>query len=612
MGGGGIVCRESMTSIDYEPLLARTPPPRRFRWAGLPLLGRAKPSHVLLAGVLYVFFAIFLIWPIVWVVRTGFVTREGQFTLSYVRLIFQDPVLVQGLVNATLVAVLVTALCLIISVPLALLSVKYEFRGRGLLTGLLLVPLVLPPFVGALGMRQVFGRFGPLTMLVGGGGETGIDWLGHMRFAGIVIVEALHLYPIMLLNLQAALANIDPAMEQAAANLGASRWTIFRRITLPLMRPGLFAGCTLVLIWSFTELGTPLMFDFSTITPVQVYKQITDVADNPLPYALVVVMLAASALLYVVGKVLLGRSFDASTTKASVQATPRRLSGWRGLAVAAPFVIVFGLAVLPHISVILTSLSETGAWYKSIIPREFTLGHYGAALVDDLALPSIRNSLWFASFATLFAIVVAMGVAIIVVRSTVPGRGVIDSLAMLPLAVPGLVLAFGYLSISIWFRQRFPEATQPGGWMVWMNVQEWPVLLLIIAYAARRLPYVVRSLVAGLQQTPQDLELAGANLGASRWRVLGKIVVPLIFANIIAGALLAFAFAMLEVADSLILAQRIDYYPITKAIFELSQRLGDGLYIASALGVWAMVLLTLTILSANALLGRRMGAIFRV
>ena len=123
---------------------------------------------------------------------------------------------------------------------------------------------------------------------------------------------------------------------------------------------------------------------------------------------------------------------------------------------------------------------------------------------------------------------------------------------------------------------------------------------------------LVRSAAAGLQQTPQDLELAASNLGASRVTVLRRIVVPLILANLLAGALMAFAFAMLEVSDSLILAQTSRFYPITKAIWELSQRLGDGLYIASALGVWAMLLLTLTILSANSLLGRRMGAIFRV
>ena len=95
------------------------------------------------------------------------------------------------------------------------------------------------------------------------------------------------------------------------------------------MRPGLFAGGTIVLIWSFTELGTPLVFDYYTVTPVQVFKQITDVSDNPLPYALVVVMLLASAAIYIVGKVILGRQFDAASTKASIASTTRRLSSAR-------------------------------------------------------------------------------------------------------------------------------------------------------------------------------------------------------------------------------------------------------------------------------------------
>ena len=136
--------------------------------------------------------------------------------------------------------------------------------------------------------------------------------------------------------------------------------------------------------------------------------------------------------------------------------------------------------------------------------------------------------------------------------------------------------------------------------------------VLILAYAARRLPYVVRAAAAGLEQTPRDLELAAANLGASRSTVLSRITLPLIVANLLAGALLAFSFAMLEVSDSLLLAQRSAYYPITKAILDLSQRLGDGLYIASALGVWAMLLLLLAMLAAGSLLSRRMGALFRL
>jgi iron(III) transport system permease protein len=330
------------------------------------------------------------------------------------------------------------------------------------------------------------------------------------------------------------------------------------------------------------------------------------VSDNPLPYALVVVTLLFSAALYVFGKVLLGRSIDGGTSRASVAQPARTLRGWGAVAAAAPFVVVFLLAVLPHVAVIITSFTATGAWYRSVLPQAFTLGHYRDALTDELAIPSVINSIEYATLATLLAVVIGLAAAVVIVRSTVPLRGVIDALAMLPLAIPGLVLAFGYLAISVWARHTFSHPP------AWLDVQEYPVVLLVIAYAARRLPYVVRSAVAGLQQTPRDLELAAANLGARRSTVLMRITVPLIMANLIAGALLAFSFAMLEVSDSLILAQKAEYYPITKAIFELSSRLGDGLYIASALGVWAMALLTLTILAANALLGKRIGAVFRI
>jgi iron(III) transport system permease protein len=590
--------RMTTTAVTTETAPAPTAMPARG--------ARAKRLHVWLSAGLYAFFAVFLLWPILQVIAGGFFRSDGRPTLGFVALVFQDPVLRHGLLNATTVAVLVTLGSLLIALPLAVLSVRYDFPGRRIFSGLLLVPLVLPPFVGAIGIRLILGRFGPATQVFGSP-ALGIDWLGKYRLAGIVIVEVLHLYPVLLLNLQAALANVDPAMEQSAANLGAGRWTVLRTVTLPLVRPGLFAGLTLVLIWSFTELGTPLMFGYYDVTPVQVFHLLTDVATSPVPFALVVVMLVVSVLLYVIGKVILGRSFDAATTKASTAGTTKRLRGGAAASAAAFFAAVVGLAILPHVAVLLTSLTATGAWYKELLPSGWTLNHYAQALVDELAFPSIRNSLVYASLATVIAAGVGLAAAVVIVRSNVRGRGLIDALCMLPLAVPGLVLAFGYLAISIDLKRRLGARTP-----FWLDVQTWPVAFLVIAYAARRLPYVVRSAAAGLQQTPRDLELAASNLGAGRSTVLLRITIPLILANLIAGALLAFAFAMLEVSDSLVLAQRTDYYPITKAILDLSQRLGDGPYIAAALGVWAMLLLTLTILAANALLGRKMGTIFRV
>jgi iron(III) transport system permease protein len=139
-----------------------------------------------------------------------------------------------------------------------------------------------------------------------------------------------------------------------------------------------------------------------------------------------------------------------------------------------------------------------------------------------------------------------------------------------------------------------------------------PFPLLIVAYAVRRLPYIVRSTVAGLEQTSGELEEAAVNLGASRLTAIRRVIVPLIMANIIAGSLLVFAFSMLEVSDSLLLAQQAKHYPITRMIYDFTLRLGDGPYIAAAMGMWGMALLTLTLVGASLLLGKKMGAIFRV
>jgi iron(III) transport system permease protein len=524
-------------------------------------------------------------------------------------------VLLAGLLNATLIAVATTVVALGLALPLAVLSSRYEFPGRALFASLLLVPMVLPPFVGAIGTRLLLGRYGPLTILFGDEAGAGVDWLGRLRIFGVVAVEALALYPIILLNLQAALANVDPMLERAAANLGGSRWRVFWGVTFPLVRPGLFAGCTLVLIWSFTELGTPLMFHVYEVTPVQVFHKIAEI-DNPLPYALVMVMLTCSSLLYVFGKLTLGKTDRALASKAASLRSRKQLSTVRGLIATCPFLMVLGLALLPNLALVLTSFSVTGGWYRSLFPRALTLSHYVAALKDELIMPSfdgntlhlgaVGNSILYAGVATAIGVVVALGVALVVVRSNVPFRGLLDVLSMLPLAVPGLVMAFGYLSLSVQFKRALGGDTP-----AWLDVQRFPVVLLVLAYAARRLPYIVRSSAAGLEQVPRDYERAASNLGAGAPRVLRRIVLPLIGASVMAGALMAFVFAMLEVSDSLVLAQSAEFFPITRAIWELTSRLGDGLYVASALGVWAMALLTLTLLLAGTLLGRRLGAMFR-
>lgn len=560
---------------------------------------------------------VFLIWPIVLTVRGGVVGPDGRFTLEALRLVFVDPALRAGLYNSAQIAAATTVLSLLLALPLAVLSARCEFFGKRALGALALVPLVLPPFVGAIGMKHVLGRFGALNALLG----TEWDFLGHGRFWGVVVVEALHLYPIVYLNALSALANLDPSLDEAARNLGASRWMRFRRVTLPLIRPGLFAGATIAFVWSFTELGTPLIFDLRHVLPVQVFYQLKEMESSAQPYALTIVMLGSAMLLYLLGKGVFGARGHAMLGKGSVGASGRRLGPLATLAAWGTFGLVILLAMIPHLGVIAVSFAQPGQWYRSVLPASWTTGHYHDALGHALAMGSIANSLKYAALSMVLTLIVGTLIAYLVVRGKALGRRLLDALAMLPLAVPGLVLAFGYVAMTL--HPPFSWRTEAAvGWQAWfapiaarfdvLGPQADPLLLLVIAYAVRRLPYMVRSVAAGLEQTAVELEEAARNLGAGPVRAFLAATVPLITANLIAGGLLVFSFSMLEVSDSLILAQREIHYPMTKAIYTLHQRLGDGEYIASAMGVWGMLLLAITLCGAGALLGRRVGALFRL
>ncbi len=563
----------------------------------------SKNSARLVLCLTAAFFAAFFAWPVLQILKGGFIGPDGRLSFGTLCALLADPVYRTGLMNSFLLATAATALALLIGLPLAIAGSRFLFPGRGLFASLLLVPMILPPFVGAIGIREILGQYGALNSLVIALGLRPhgwtFDWLASHQFWGVAAVDGLSLYPIIYLNAIAAISNIDPAMEEAAANLGCTGIRRFRRITLPLIKPGLFAGGTIVFIWAFTDLGTPLVFDYARVASVQIYSGLKDIGGNPLPYALVAVTMAASVLFYAVGKGIFGRTDFAVAPKASVAASARRLPPLKGWLCTAAFSAVAFVAILPHLGVILVALSRD--WYGSVLPASWTLGNFRMALGHPLTVPAIANSLKFASAATLIDLVLGVAIAYVVVRTRIAGRHVLDFVSMLPLAVPGLVLAFGYLAMA-----------QPGRFFAFINPVENPTVLLIIAYSVRRLPYVVRSAAAGFQQTSETLEEAAQNLGAPPFKAMLKVTLPLISANLIAGALLAFAFAMLEVSDSLVLAAKQAYYPITKAIMELHQLLGDGKYLASALGTWAMVFLGVTIIGAGLLLGKKLGALFRV
>ncbi len=556
-----------------------------------------------------------LLWPIGMTVVGALRDPDGGWSAIHLIRVFEDPILREGVINSFVIAFWVTGLSIAIAGPLAWLGARYEFPGKKFLTGLVLLPLVLPPFVGVIGLQHILGRYGALNALLVQFGlidwPDAIDFFGSARLTGVVIVEALHLFPIVYLNLIASIANLDPSLEEAAINLNAGRWMRFRRVLLPLIMPGLFAGGTIVFIWSFTELGTPLMFGYNRVTAVQVFYGVQEMESSPRPYALVIVMLFMAVMTYLVGKVLLGRRSHTATTRAMRAAVSSSLGVFGTVSAIGLFLLVGVLALLPHLGVVLTSISPPGGWYRSVLPADMTVEHFAQAMTHPLAAASIQNSLIYASLATLLAMVLGITIGYLNTRFRLYGRGLLDGLGMMPLAVPGIVMAFGYIAVSLQLQELFPEGRVPSLFQV-LGENADPTAFLVIAYMTRRLPYVLRSSVAGLESVPIELEDAATVFGSSWIATMRKIVIPLVSANLLAGGVLAFSFAMLEVSDSLLLAQSESYYPVTKSIYTLFERLGDGPQVASALGVWSMGLLALTLIYVSLIFGKKIGAIFRV
>jgi iron(III) transport system permease protein len=552
-----------------------------------------------LLAVLLAFFAAFLFYPVSFMLRRAF-GAGGEFTLQYFGLLFASPLQREALRNSFAIALLTTGLTTLLALPLAHAMTRFEFRGQALLGGLLLVPMIMPPFVGAIGLQQLLARFGSLNLLLTQLGLLApgrpVDWLGQGGFWGIVTLQTLSLYPAMFLNVSAAMANVDPTLREAAQNLGAGGGRLFRTVTLPLILPGWFAGAIIVFIWAFTDLGTPLIFGFSRVVPVQIFDSLNELNTNPQGYALVVFVLVLTLALFLMSKgwfagrryEMLARGSAGTEARATGRQTALIWAGAGGLIL---------LALLPHVTVVVQSLSER--WFFTVLPGTWTVGHYTEILGRGLTASSIRNSLFYASISAGVDLVLGVAIAWLLTRRRIPFANLLDALAMLPLALPGLVLAFGYVA-GFDFN------------VSWLNPRQNPTLLLIVSYSVRRLPYIVRSAFAGFQQTSLTLEEASANLGASPLRTLRRITLPLVMANLIAGTILTFSFGMLEVSDSLILAMRDQYAPITKMIYQLMGRIEpDAPSVACALGVIGMVILAASLLIAGRLLGRKMGQLFR-
>jgi iron(III) transport system permease protein len=562
------------------------------RPARAPLLARynASPIQALALALVALFLIAFLIVPLGRVIIVAFTDPGGGLSLVHFGDFFRTSLLRDAFWNSIYVATMTVVLASLIAVPLATILARFQFRGAALIHTLGVVPLVMPPFVGAVAMQLIFGRNGSINLLLNDTFGFRIPFMEGLN--GVIFVEALHYFPFILLNLSASLSNIDSAMEESAQNLGARGFTLFSRIVFPLAMPGYIAGAALVFVKVFDDLATPLLLNVTSMLAPQAYLKITSVGiADPMGYVISVIMIICSLGAMLLSALML-RGRDFSTTQKGGGGLSRRKLGRTGNVVAAIFVIITLLIVLsPHIGIFLLSIATV--WSYAVLPDAFTLQHY--VTVYREAGPLIANTILYCTLAGLIDIVLGATLAYVVLRTRLPGRRLVEQVAMSAVAIPGLVLGIGLLRTYYDVKLPFSGESLATFWF-----------MLVIAYAVRRLPYALSAATAALQQLHVSLEEAAESLGAGKVRVLSRIVVPLMTGGLLAGFVTSFATAAVELSATLLLVARAPDAPLSYGIYVYMQS-AAGRGPGAALGVIAVVVVAIATYIAYRIAERERG-----
>ena len=547
-----------------------------------------RAGSALAALAALAFLTLFLLAPVATVFHSAFANADGSLTLGHFAAFFGQPLMQESFYNSLFVAVGSALAAAFIAVPLAYLTVRFEFRGAMLIQTLGVLPLVMPPFVGAAALRLIYGRTGSVNLLLDDAFGFTIPVMEGLN--GVIFVEALHYFPFILLNLTVALRNIDGAMEEAALNLGARGWRLFRRVVFPLALPGFVAGVALVFVKVFDDLGTPLVLGVTNMLAPQAYLRMTQVGiDDPAGYVISVMMVAFSILaLWLSSRVLKGRDYT-TLQKGGTALARRTLSPWESVVAYGWIILVLLLVLSPHIGVLL--LSFASVWSYAPLPDGFTLAHYASVFEHSRGM--IANTMLYCSLAAGVDVVLGTAIAYIMLRTRLPGRQWLDWIASAALAIPGLVLAIGYLRT---FRGVFVPGTDIAVTSTWV--------LIMIAYAVRRLPYALRSCVAALQQVAVSLEEAAESLGAGRLRTIRRIVIPLMTGGMLAGFVTSFITAAVELSATLMLVTKESQAPMSYGIY-LYMQSTSGRGPGAALGVLAVVAVALGTYASHWLVARQ-------
>jgi iron(III) transport system permease protein len=529
-----------------------------------------------LALAIAAFLAAFLVVPVIAVVYTAFADVHGGFTLAHFAAFAKISLMRESFANSLYVAGMTVALATLVAVPLAYLTVRFEFRGATLIQTLGVLPLIMPAFVGASAMQLLFGRSGSVNLILKDAFGFTLPLMEGLN--GVIFVETLHYFPFILLNLAAALANIESSMEEAAQNLGASGWRLFRKVVFPLALPGYVAGASLVFIKVFDDLGTPLVLNVTNMLAPQAYLRVTSIGlEDPIGYVICVILVAFSVAAMAGAWWFVKRRDYAVVSRGGAAAPGRRLGKWQAALAYGWILAVLLLVLSPHLGILLLSISRV--WSFTVLPEHYTLAHYATVFEDSTRM--IWNTFLYCGLAALLDVAIGTAIAYIVLRTALPGRQLLDHLVTVALAMPGLVLGIGYLRTFKGVELPFGGGALAASWVIF-----------VLAYGIRRLPYALRSCMAALEQVHPALEEAAQNLGAGRWATVRRVVVPMMAGGILAGFVTSFVTAAGEISETILLTSRESLAPMSYGIYLYMQSIA-GRGPGAALGIIAVVLIGL-------------------
>ena len=483
-------------------------------------------SLVLLAS-----FLLFLVYPMFGLLKQAVISPEGEFTLSQFQKFFSKSYYTDTIVNSVKVTLCVTAISLLLGIPIAYFYSFYRIRGAKTLFVLSILCSMSAPFIGAYSWIMLLGRSGAITQFLL---NFGIDIGSIYGFKGILIVQSLKFFPLVFIYMNGAFKNIDNTLMEASANMGCTGVRRLISIVLALSMPTILAAALMVFMQAFADFGTPMLLGEGYQTfPVLIYNEY--LGENGVDYNFAAAL--ACIAIFVTAIVFIFQKWATSRYKFSMNALhpveKKECKGISGFLMHAYCYILVAVAFLPQLYIIYLSFRNCKG---AIFHPGFSLGNYETAM-KKLLVRSIKNTAVMGVLALVIIIVIAVLIAYLVVRRSSTLNNTIDTISMLPYIMPGAVIG---LAMLLAFGKKPLALT---GTMA----------IMVISFVIRRLPYTIRSATATLMQISLSIEEAAISLGASKLKTFTKITVPMMVNGIFSGAILSWVAIVTELSSSIIL-----------------------------------------------------------